>query len=370
MESRFLVFAFFAQGLLGAQPSAIWLPPPRPAICSTFTVELGLMDISKSMAKAGRIEAARRALVEAIDASPPCRLMIIGTFGVTADVRAAEFLTDASARSRLKAAAMAFRPVAAATNLDEAAKAVELLTYQLKDAYGKDFGVLIVTAYTDNMPSPSPGKPLFSLAGYLAARLRAVHVRVSGETATIGVSTTADERPAETRTEGRLRASIVRPFLLFLLPALALALGAWAFLRRRRVPPGPGDEIVGLLVTEVEEGEAPAGPRVLSRDIRVAAAAGLPVPFSADPNRGAYVVAPGGEVSGAGEIFCVFPQNNGEMLIEGAAGVTVAGQPLPARGAKINAADGVVIGYRKRSFQIRPVFAGILEQVPAARRTA
>ena len=60
------------------------------------------------------------------------------------------------------------------------------------------------------------------------------------------------------------------------------------------------------------------------------------MPFSADPNRGAYVVARDADIPGTGELFCVSPQDTGELLIEGARGVVVAGQPIPERGIKVD----------------------------------
>src|ERR1017187_1336747 len=90
--------------------ASVWRPPEPPDVCPDFRVEFALLDVSKSMSSGGFFDAVLDSLRESIDAAPACELMILGTFGVTADIRAAEFLDDRNAREWLKAAMRPLRP--------------------------------------------------------------------------------------------------------------------------------------------------------------------------------------------------------------------------------------------------------------------
>jgi len=366
--------------------ASVWRPPAQPNPCRDFPVEFAILDISKSMARDGRFASARQSLSESIDQGTSCGLFILGTFGVTADVRAAEFLTDASARERLKAALVPLKPEAGATNLDEAAKAVELLTYQLREAYGRQASTLFVTAYTDNIPSPSVGKEPFSLAEYLTLRLNAKHLQLADADSPLpppppGVNRIRLGRSKLSSQDGAALAKaengkLGRGLRLSIEIGLALALmasGLLALRRRRRRAAGmafdPGATVIGVMVTETGQAGPDAKAEVLGRDIRLAAASGLPVAFSTDPNRGAYIVAPGEGIP-VGELFCLFPYDDGTVAVEGAPGMSVAGRPLAEKRVTVDAREGVVIAYGNRTFQIRLLFAAPAEEALPLRRTA
>lgn len=385
-KTRGLLFCFLLHAplLISSEPTAsVWRPPVPPDGCPTFRVEFTLLDVSKSMANGGLFDAARESLSQSIESAPSCELMILGTFGVTAEIRAAEFLTDAAARDRLKTALKPLRPRSGATNLDEAAKAIELLSYQLREAYGSRADVLVVLAYTDDVPSPSPGKEPFSLAGYLARRLDAFHVQVddTGESLlrkpervarlAVGSLTPA---PADVARSRAARSNAVRGASPFLFLALGVALIAGVVLAARRFRlarqlPALGDTLVGVVITETEQAGPAAAVEVLGRNFRLAAASGLPVTFSSDPDRGAYIVAPGEGIP-AEELFCIFPHDNGTVRVEGIAGVTAAGRPVTENGITVDAREGVVVSYGNRSFQIGLVFAPLGEPAAMLRRTA
>ena len=232
--------------------------------------------------------------------------------------------------------------------------------------------------YSDNISSPSAGKPIFSLPEYLAGDgVGAPGVSPARDGGAVVVFKLESSRsPQHQNGAHPLKGVTPLPARLPLLAALCLlvlAVGsALAILRHRNarvLKTGvPGPELVGVLVTEMEQREPGRAPEVLGRDVRVAAAAGLPVPFSADPNCGAYVVAPGVGIPAVGELFCVFPQDNGDVLVEGAEGVMVGGQPVNTQRARVDARDGAVVEFGKRSFQIRPVFAAFAEGAAPAGR--
>src|ERR1017187_233799 len=151
----FITMACSSAGAMSARAPEIWKPSTPPAECRQISVEFILLDVSRSMLKGGQFRDLQQQIADSIGAAPACRLMILGTFGLTADVRAAEFMTGKAARQRLMEAVWRQRPTSGATNLDEAAKVVELLAYQLQAAYGRQGEALIVTAYTDNIDRKS-----------------------------------------------------------------------------------------------------------------------------------------------------------------------------------------------------------------------
>jgi hypothetical protein len=380
-----ITIACSSAGAMSTPAPEIWKPSATPAECRQISVEFILLDVSRSMLKGGQFRDLQQQIADSIGAAPACRLMILGTFGLTADVRAAEFMTGKAARQRPMDAVWRQRPTSGATNLDEAAKVVELLAYQLQAAYGRQGEALIVTAYTDNIPSPSPGKDPFSLAGFLARRLNAQHVQVAEDAAGLPPAPPGVRRlhvgeanrllrPA---TPSAAQVPAVRrsasPFL-FVVLGVALVAGMLLAIYRRRLRLArpflaPGDTLVGVVITEAEQADAAAKVEVLSRNFRLAAASGLPVTFSVDPNCGAFVVAPSRGIP-AGELFCVFPRDDGTVRVEGIAGVNVAGQPLTEKGITVNAREGVVISYGTRSFHIGLLFAAPEEQVAPLRRAA
>lgn len=373
-------------GGLRAAPAAndIWRPLPPPPRCPAF-IELALVDVSRSMSKS--LDGLKQELVRHIDSAPECTLLIVGTFGATADVVAAEFLSGREPRERLKTSVGKLRAIAPATNFDEAAKLVELLLYQLKAAYGPPARLLLVSVYSDQEPSPGPGKQPFSFAGYLARRLNAQHYEVTdGEKESspgavrIGLEQAErilrrlgpqappfPARPASWRdTVLRLAQSDYFTLAGCALGLVALLGGGTLALGQRRSKTAVEEEEAeppsAFLVTETEGLGDGRDPAVHARDKHVPVGVSTPVVFSTDPVRGHYVAPTGEYFPVDGELFRVTPLQGGEVLVEGPE-ARVNGQPIPNQGLRLTAPDGFRINYGKRTYDIRLIFG----QQPAER---
>jgi hypothetical protein len=146
----------------------LWSPPVRPQGCDAVGADLVLVDVSRSMRTA--FPAVRRELEGYLDTAARCRLVILATFGTTADIAAAEFLTDPQARERLKQTVRALRANQADTNFDEAARLIEWALARLNSAYGEAELNVVVKVLSDHQPSPGPGKRPFDLREYLRKR--------------------------------------------------------------------------------------------------------------------------------------------------------------------------------------------------------
>src|SRR5258708_14638208 len=167
-------------GVLPLPAEGVWRPPqPIPTQCSGIRTDLLLMDVSGSMNEMRHLARAKTSASQYIlSDAPDCTLAILASFGITADVVGVEFLTNRESRLRL---AELMRHLAANhryTNLDEAAKLIELLTFQLQSVYGGRSADLSVRVYSDLISAPSIGKSHFSLPNFLANRLVAQRLRV------------------------------------------------------------------------------------------------------------------------------------------------------------------------------------------------
>jgi hypothetical protein len=96
-----------------------------------------------------------------IEEAPTCQLMVVSTFGTTADIRAGRFLLTLQDRAELQAAVAGLRADQDWTNFDEAIKHLEWLVAKIESAYGAGAGnfSMRVVALSDDEPSPSPEKP-------------------------------------------------------------------------------------------------------------------------------------------------------------------------------------------------------------------
>ena len=90
-----VLVVFCLTSCLQASPfSDIWRPPKDvPAQCLEPRFEVILFDVSQSMLKSGLFQQAQENAAEyVLDKAPECTLLIVGAFGVTADVRGGEFI--------------------------------------------------------------------------------------------------------------------------------------------------------------------------------------------------------------------------------------------------------------------------------------
>ena len=110
----------------------VWRPPQRPPTCQHVQIEALLVDVSISMKRDRLFDVVQQNMVDHIRTLPPCNLEIVASFGTTADVQTAEFITPEKSRKGLVQAVRTLRPIHSRTNLDEAGKLIELLSYQLR----------------------------------------------------------------------------------------------------------------------------------------------------------------------------------------------------------------------------------------------
>ena len=247
-----------------------------------------LMDVSGSMNEMKRLERAKESASRYLASeAPDCTLAIVAPFGVTADVRGAEFLTSPENRLRLVDLVQHLTAVHPHTNLDEAAKLVELLSLQLQSVHGARLAGLSVRVYSDLISAPSIGKSRFSLADYLVDGLAArytvttdsfpdeQHIQVGLSASLIG----GQPRKVAVGGARRLIPMWALPFVAAaVLLALGLALLAWR-LRSSR-PPLRNGGVEGLLVTESAVQVGSETPEVFARGRGVPVTPGVPAVFS------------------------------------------------------------------------------------------
>ena len=168
---------------LASDPVDLWLPPqPVPSQCAEFGTEVLLLNVSQSMSHSGEFERAQDSAAQyVLRNAPECTLLIVGAFGVTADVVAGEYTVDQRSRMRLAAAVRGLRANQAYTNRAEAAKLIELLRYQLRAACGTRAHNLIVRVYSTAESRGNPDTAQWTVAKYLARRMKARYVRISAQ---------------------------------------------------------------------------------------------------------------------------------------------------------------------------------------------
>lgn len=279
------------------------------------------------MNEMNRLSRAKRNAIQDLEAEPPvCTLAIVATFGVTADVRGAGFLVDGTSRTRLIDLVQHLVADQEYTNLDEAAKLIELLELQMQPAYPEQRSGLFIRVHSDMISAPSKGKVGFDLADFLSTRLSDGRLRVTSESRLeqqdIHIEPKA-RSSAEPSAEGHRLAFPWRddrvgtawgPGWLSLLSACGLfgvGLGcAWAFwLRRSRAHRSLSQGRLQALAVQ-ERTQNDRGESVGTRETRVGAAEGVPIVFSTDPNLGTYTVEPVDGLT-VGELFRVEPLHDG-----------------------------------------------------------
>jgi hypothetical protein len=344
----------------------VWRPPLSvPAVCSTVAFEVVLVDVSRSMAGGGLFRGVQRDVSDRIRGRvPTCTLEIVASFGLTADVTDAAFLVDRASRERLIGTIRELKPEHPSTNLDEAAKLVELLSYQLRAAYGAPADRLIVRVYSDFESSPSTGKPKFSLGDYLARRMGARYLSIPGD-ANAAVQTLAlhpgqGAEKAESPLPPDSGKMPVPPFALAVAGGVLLALGLVIVIRWHLSKPqdrAPADgRLRSLLVTEsvATDGEAPS---IAAAERPIEVATGVPAVFSTDANSATYIasVVPG---AANGELFRVEPLPDGSVRIQSPhPRLTVNNEPLDLdRWLKVDIRQPILVRLGPREFDIVGVF--------------
>jgi hypothetical protein len=353
-------------GRVPLQAEVVWrLPQLIPTPCSEVRTVLLLMDVSGSMNAMNRLDLAKASATKyLVSDAPDCTLAIVASFGITADVVGAEFLTGQENRFRL---AELVRHVVANhpyTNLDEAAKLVELLNYQLQAVYGRKSADLSVRVYSDLISAPSVGKSQFSLSEFLADRLAAQHPRLTADT--LPEEQHIQIRPSppalSDQNRGITGGGSTRVSGIALLLAAAgllvsgLVLLIWLRFRSSGRPPRVSG-LECLLVTESASQPDAKRPEVLVRDRRVPVAPGVPTLFSTDANSATYVVAlvPG---AAEGELFRVEPLTDGSVRIRSPhPRLTVNDEPLDVdRRLKVDIREPIRVCLGRREFNITGVF--------------
>jgi hypothetical protein len=357
----FLAACLLPSSLLSREANGIWRPPqPPPAGCPTLSFDMELLDISRSMNRHGRFEEAKQRITENLSGAPACSLVVLATFGLTADVRDGGFLTTPDGRSRLLATVKTLRPTHNYTNEDEAAKLIELIGYQLREAYGPQANQLVVRIYSDFESSPSAGKPPASVASLLAGRMGAEYSRLTLEDAPKG--TTAEpaavtSAPVSASPTPEVPRATPRswPWVTALCCTLGLLVLLGGFLTRARPSRAEESQLEALLITESLAGEAPDADPTSLPERRVEVAMGVPAVFSTDPNSATYIAStvPG---AAAGELFRLVPLPGERIRIESSLpGLAVNGAPYRNERNGISLAAPIRIQLGPRTFAISGV---------------
>jgi hypothetical protein len=290
---------------------------------------------------------------------------VVASFGVTADISAAEFLISSENRVKLVGLVQHLTANHPHTNFDEAAKLVELLSLQLQSVYGSRSADLSVRVYSDLISAPSIGKPQFSLADHLVNRL-AAHHPVVADSLPDEQRIRVDLSPPPANDQARKAAGggARRPVPTWALPlgvgggllALGVALLFWFWVRSRRRPPCDGG-LESLLVTENTLQVDAEAPEVLVRDRRVPVAPGVPAVFSTDPNAATYIASVVPEAPN-GELFRVEPLPDGSVRIQSQyPRLTVNDEPLAVdRRLKVSIREPIRVRLGPREFNIIGVF--------------
>jgi hypothetical protein len=408
LSAVLLIAALDLAAVARPQDQDLWTARPRPAGCTgIINVEALELDVSASMKLL--LPELKNQVNRYIDSAPACTLMLIGTFGETADIKADEFLTDTASRERLKDAAQRLRAAQQHTNLDEVAKAIEWLQFRLQSAYGIDGYVLAVKVLSDQISAPSGDKPKFSLQKYLerhlaGGRLQVMEVEVAptgtalipapiggpGEVSVkvpidqllgvlaqklsptiASVAPTPEAKPPvseptagkETSSQISVKSILVGCGLLAVLAAVGLF---WLAVRGkpaasvdRDIPPAPQPEVpVALIVQEVElpeDGAVGSRETVLRERVRVPVLPNVAIKFGTDANSSNYVVTPGDGVS-KDEIFRLTPARGLVLYLRASKGTACAGKPVPQEGLRLSARDPILITHGRRQWRITPSF--------------
>lgn len=335
----------------------IWRPPPRPAGCVQPIVHVHMLDVSKSMKQFGNFIRAQRSAMSGISTTgSPCSLAVVAAFGMTARVIRAAFLTDAESRAALSAAVTDLVPDHDYTNLDESVKLIELLTYQLQEAYSPPPERFFVRVYTDNVSSPSRGNPIFSIADFLEERLtsdrRKVTVKMLPDGLDLRVAVPdISPRPARPRRGDWTSSALIVTLVL------VVGLAAWVFARlRETVREGRNTtrRVSALCVTESVEHGGTSECIVSGR--RVPVGVGVPAVFSTDSHSATYVASAVADFDG--ELFRIEPLADGNVRVKSRQPrITVNAEPLDFDySRRLSLGEPIRISLGPRSFVVTGEF--------------
>jgi hypothetical protein len=378
---------------VAAAPSAeLWKPAVKPTTCEMVTVDTLVFDVSKSMAKDRLLERTKEQVIDYINQSSPCTLLVVARFGVTFDVVTDGFIDDAGAKERLAGAVRALKPNQLRTNLDEAAKGVEWLHFKLLAAYPKNAFVHEVRILTDNISSPSDEKPQFDLRKYLEAHTRdgqmyVVQAQVQAEGTSIeqrdgqSIQVVPVDKVLELLRQSRPpltdlaqpQAPPGQPSLwekvplyawigsaLFLLAVVALLMVRMLRedpkLKAAKVTPRSGPDVpTSLAIAEYEVPEGNAGKEKLLQEARIPIRANFPAVFGRDAFASAFVVS---EHKGLPEheVFRITAIPGKVLQVRAGKDVRLGDKVISEGGVRLSAIEPFRLRFGRLEWRITPSF--------------
>ena len=336
----------------------------RAAACGAMQFEAVLVDVSKSMRRGGLFEQVEKNVEDYLASASPCTLVVVGSFGLTADVHEAQFLATVAGKARLVAAVRRLRATHTSTNLDEAAKLVELLSYQLRAAYGAPASRLVVRVYSDYESSPSTGKPSFSLGEYLARRMDARYLRVSAgdvpSETKVHLQTgqgVADNRKGLPPGSKAVSKAYAGPAIAGAVVLIAGLVALIWFRSRADRRASRGVVTAALLVTERLARDGEGAAEIVREERRVEVPTGVPAVFSTDVNSATYIAAVV-PAAANGELFRVEPLADGSVRVQSPhPRLTVNDEPLDVdQRLRVDIREQIRVRLGPREFNIIGVF--------------
>lgn len=388
-----LIIGFSGNLAVLAQPSSsLWSPASLPNACTQVEAQALLLDGSGSMKPI--FSEVKQQIQNYIKSAPDCTYVILANFGTTADVKADSFLVGEAQRQQLIAKLSRMQANQQFTNFDEAAKLIELILLKLQQAYGEVPVSLSVKVLSDDVPDPSQGKTPFSLPDFMK-RLKteqvnvvAVNLKPTGQSQSLPAKpgnytelrivvreleaflgrnppkpaatqptpqptpASPPVKPGQTADKPESGRSL-NPFLIGSGVVGAIALVAILFKRASKNTAAATDRmtrptIPALSITESEV-VGQGNPQVLKRE-RVAVSPDVPVWFGTDSSQCTYVIAP---MPQAEQLFSVTVTPKGNLRVEGKAGISCNGQPIPSKGMELPSEETFQVQYQQRQWAIR-----------------
>lgn len=380
-----------------AAPSMVWSPKDMPESCRVADVRILLADVSGSMFQRHLQGPASEQLADYVVGSPDCAYVVYGDFGLTADVRSDAWLTGPDDRAALVRAIREKPRQQKSTNLDEAAKLIDLIVGKVVVAFsGMPIAVTAVVV-SDFVASPSEGKEPFDLRAFLAPRTdgldaNIVRVQLVSHTTTTplvldsnGVMVVSVDRLTEALRAADPPARLVVsssspevtaspaasmatseapwrviPLIVAVIIAVAAAV-AWGLRRFAGAPPdivavepAPAPQLPrGFRITEHRLGSTPGDKGSLVGRWEVPAAAGLPITISAEPSAEVRV----SPVAGApGRLFTLTLDRQGVVHVAGVAGAAVDGEPLSRSGSTFSPGSGARLRIGDRQWEVSGIW--------------
>lgn len=135
---------------------ALWELPSPPRSCGSLTVQLLLLDVSGSVRTI--FPELIQQLTSYIQAGNQCTLILLSTFGTTADLQAIAYIDTPQGQQKLLETLNTLQANDDHTNFDEAAKHIEQIRLMLSQAYPELPVRLSIQVLSDDIPDPSPNK--------------------------------------------------------------------------------------------------------------------------------------------------------------------------------------------------------------------